>query len=167
MITQATKGTTIDSPLKMMKNSWSLRRLRDQLVNLRKMSISLMPTKKTTFTVNNLLTEVARLWCSITALEEVPQLEEVIETLTSHRERTGNVSSRMEEASVGDATPMNTSKRGNLMKIVKITKKWSMAAGGAVAAEAGWTIEGEMRGAFHLKGAGDRGATIISIVVVL
>jgi hypothetical protein len=43
----------------------------------------------------------------------------------------------MEEASVGDATPMNTSKRGNLMKIVKITKKWSMAVGGAVAAEAG------------------------------
>ena len=64
-------------------------------------------------------------------------MEEVIETLTSHRERTGNVSSRMEEANVGDATPMNTSKRGNLMKIVKITKKWSMAVEVSVAAEAG------------------------------
>lgn len=64
-------------------------------------------------------------------------MEEVIETLTCHRERIGNVSSRTGEASVGDATPMNTSKRGNLMKIVKITKNSTMAVGVSVAAEAG------------------------------
>jgi hypothetical protein len=164
----------------MRMNSWSLRLLRDSVVNLKKMTFALI-IKKILTSSSLLLIEVARLWCSITGPEAVLPWEGGIGTRISRESSVRTATeglSLMGEATVGVALiPSKTSKRSNLLKIAmkiaaKITKSLVVVGcrdieGAEVECSlVGWGVLETAIDPTHLKGAGDKGSTIIKTMVL-